>query len=412
MKGIEQFRNQLHYSVYPTDKFKTTTCLISFAAPLSAETITDRALLPYVMEKATEAYPSIELFHTPLEHLYDASLFAGASKVGKEHIIQFQLEVVNDHLVGEPVLAQAIKLLEEVLLRPNIYDGAFQPLIVEQESRLQRQRIESVYDDKMRFAQQRLQELLGGELAIPSHGTLEQLDDVTPRSLYESYMSMIKHDRVDVYVVGDVTREQVTEAFQPLESLGSLFVREFPVPVNREFQRLEEQQDVKQSKLHLAYEADIDPRSENAVKMQVVNGLFGGFPHSKLFMNVREKESLAYYAASQYSSLSRMVFVYAGIDASNQAKTEQIIADQLADLQVGNFDDVTLEQTKEMLFHQRRQLGDSPRQLIAWMSGSDIRPFSLEEEMAILAKTTREDVAALSRHLELKAVYCLKGGTA
>ncbi|EPE61974.1 peptidase M16 inactive domain protein [Exiguobacterium sp. S17] len=412
MKGIEQFRNQLHYSVYPTAKFKTTTCLVSFAAPLSVETIADRALLPYVMEKATAAYPSIELFHTPLEQLYDASLFAGASKVGKEHVIQFQLEVVNDQLVGEPVLSQAIKLLEEVLLRPNVYDGAFQPLIVEQESRLQRQRIESVYDDKMRFAQQRLQELLGGELAIPSLGTLEQLDQVTPRSLYGAYTSMIKHDRIDVYVVGDVTRDQVTEAFLPLETLGSPLVREYPEPVDREFQRLEEQQDVKQSKLHLAYEANVDPRSEDAIKMQVVNGLFGGFPHSKLFMNVREKESLAYYAASQYSSLSRMLFVYAGIDALNQAKTEQIIAAQLADLQAGEFDDMTLEQTKEMLFHQRRQLGDSPRQLIAWMSGSDIRPFSLEDEMAILARTTREDVAALSSQIKLKAIYCLKGGTA
>lgn len=412
MKGIEQFQQRLHYSVYPTQKFKTTTCLVSFAAPLSPETIAARALLPYVMEKATEAYPSIELFHTPLEQLYDASLYAGASKVGKEHIIQFQLEVVNDELVGEPVLAEAIKLLEEVLLRPNAYDGAFQPLIVEQEARLQRQRIESVYDDKMRFAQQRLQELLGGELAIPSLGTLDQLEHVTPRTLFEAYESMIRHDRVDVYVVGDVNREQVTDAFAPLEGLGERLVREYPQPVDREFQRLEEHQAINQSKLHLAYQVDIDPRSEDAVRMQVVNGLFGGFPHSKLFMNVREKESLAYYAASQFSSLSRMLFVYAGIDASNQAKTEAIIADQLADLQAGTFEDETLEQTKAMLYHQRRQLGDNPRQLIAWMSGSDIRPFSLDEEMTIIERTSRQDVAALANRLTLQAVYCLKGGTA
>ncbi|MCC5892671.1 pitrilysin family protein [Exiguobacterium sp.] len=412
MKGIEQFREKLHYSVYPTDKFKTTTCLVSFSAPLSKETIADRALLPYIMEKSTEAYPSIELFHTPLEELYDAALYAGASKVGKEHVIQFQLEVVSDGLVGEPVLSRAIKLLEEVLLRPNAYDGAFQPLIVEQELRLQRQRIESVYDDKMRFAQQRLQELLGGELAIPSLGALDQLDAVTPRTLYAAYESMIRHDRIDVYVVGDVDRAQVTEAFAPLETLGEPLERVYPEPLAREFQRLEEEQAINQSKLHLAYAVDVDPKSEDAVRMQVFNGLFGGFPHSKLFMNVREKESLAYYAASQYSSLSRMLFVYAGIDASNQAKTEQIIDAQLTDMRAGRFDDVTLEQTKEMLYHQRRQLGDNPRQLIAWMSGSDIRPFSLDEEMTIIERTTREDVAALAHRIDLTAVYCLKGGTA
>jgi predicted Zn-dependent peptidase len=106
-----------------------------------------------------------------------------------------------------------------------------------------------------------------------------------------------------------------------------------------------------------------------------------------------------------------MLFVYAGIDASNQAKTEAIIADQLADLQAGTFEDETLEQTKAMLYHQRRQLGDNPRQLIAWMSGSDIRPFSLEEEMAIIERTSRDDVAALAKGLDLQAVYCLKGGT-
>lgn len=411
MKGIEQFQERLHYSVYPTKKFKTTTCLVSFAAPLSAETIADRALLPYIMEKSTEAYPSIELFHTPLEQLYDAGLYAGASKVGKEHVIQFQLEVVSDALVGESVLAEAIQLLEEVLLRPNVYDGAFQPLIVEQEARLQRQRIESVYDDKMRFAQQRLQELLGGELAIPSLGTLEGLAHVTPKTLFDAYASMIQNDRVDVYVVGDVNREQVLAAFAPLEALGERSVRTYPEPIDREFQRLEEEQAINQSKLHLAYQVDVDPRGEDAVRMQVLNGLFGGFPHSKLFMNVREKESLAYYAASQYSSLSRMLFVYAGIDAANQAKTEAIVAEQLADLQAGTFEDETLEQTKAMLFHQRRQLGDHPRQLIAWMSGSDIRPFSLEEEMTIIEQTSRHDIATLANRMTLQAVYCLKGVT-
>ncbi|WP_214824032.1 EF-P 5-aminopentanol modification-associated protein YfmF [Exiguobacterium algae] len=412
MKGIEQFQHQLNYSVYPTKKFKTTTCLVSFAAPLSAETIADRALLPFIMEKSTATYPSMELFHTPLEELYDASLYAGASKIGKEHVIQFQLEVVNDHLVGEDVLSQAIKLLEDVLLRPNVYDGSFQPLIVEQELRLQRQRIESVYDDKMRFAQQRLQDMLGGELAIPSLGTLEQLKDVTPRSLYEAYDAMIKNDRVDIYVVGDVNREQVETAFEPLESLGSKLVRELPVPKVGEFQRLEEQQDVKQSKLHLAYAIDVDPRTEDAIRMQVVNGLFGGFPHSKLFMNVREKESLAYYAASQYSALSRKLFVYAGIDGANQQKTEDIIAEQLDALQNGDFEEETLQQTKEMLFHQRRQLGDNPRQLIAWMSGADVRPFSLDEELAIIEQTTGEHVVELARNIKLQAVYCLKGGEA
>ncbi len=46
-------------------------------------------------------------------------------------------------------------------------------------------------------------------------------------------------------------------------------------------------QDVQQAKFNLAYKTNVYYLQEDYFPGLVFNGLFGGFPHSKLFMNVR-----------------------------------------------------------------------------------------------------------------------------
>ena len=83
---------------------------------------------------------------------------------------------------------------------------------------------------------------------------------------------------------------------------------------------LHEIQDMKQGKLHIAYRTPVTFFSEEFPVMQMTNGIFGGFAHSKLFMNVREKESMAYYASSSFASHYGLIFVLAGIDAKLKKK--------------------------------------------------------------------------------------------
>ena len=93
---------------------------------------------------------------------------------------------------------------------------------------------------------------------------------------------------------------------------------------------------------------------------QVFNGLFGGFPHSKLFMNVREKESMAYYASSHLDTFRGMLTVQTGIDDRLKDKVMTLIDAQLASLQLGEISQEDLYQTKEMLKNQYRLSQDNP----------------------------------------------------
>lgn len=53
-----------------------------------------------------------------------------------------------------------------------------------------------------------------------------------------------------------------------------------------------DEEDVKQGKLNIGYRTSITYTDQDYPALQVFNGLFGGFSHSKLFINVREKPVL------------------------------------------------------------------------------------------------------------------------
>jgi len=397
----------------PHDKFQKTTVLVTFSAPLKRETITSRALLPYIMEKSTAAYPSMKALREPLETLYDAGLYADASKFGEEHVVSFQLDFVRPELVHhETLMEEALELLEQMVFYPDLTEGGFREQFVKQEKRLHEQRIASVYDDKMRYAQQRLLELMAPDeaVSIPSLGTIEYLKEITEASLKNTYEAMVGEDRIDVFVVGNLTQEQLDEAMSFLPKQDEKPAHFIPVRKNAAgTKRLAESQPIKQSKLHLGYRVDVDPSSADSIRMQAVNGLFGGFPHSKLFMNVREKESLAYYAASRYAALNGQLYVYAGVESSKAERAEQIIGEQLLALQHGEFTEEELNQTKAMLINARKQILDQPGQLIGWLNGSKMRGLTLDEEIEVIERVTREDIVRLAERIQLDAVYLLRG---
>ncbi len=72
-----------------------------------------------------------------------------------------------------------------------------------------------------------------------------------------------------------------------------------------------------QGKLNIGFRTNIIYGDTDYFAFQVFNGLFGGFPHSKLFINVREKASLAYYASSCLESHKGLMIVITGIETKN-----------------------------------------------------------------------------------------------
>ena len=79
------------------------------------------------------------------------------------------------------------------------------------------------------------------------------------------------------------------------------------------------------------------------------NTLFGGSSNSKLFLNVREKLSLCYYASSLYHRQKGLITVSSGIEFQNYQRAYDEIMAQLEAVQKGELEDWELEGARSTL---------------------------------------------------------------
>ncbi|WP_100330970.1 EF-P 5-aminopentanol modification-associated protein YfmF [Bacillus xiapuensis] len=405
--------------IIQTDKYKTNTLVWKMKAPLEKETVTMRALLPYVLQSGSEAYPASTALRAHLDDLYGANFFVDVAKKGDYHIMSFSVEVANERFLKdkEPLLKQAMDFFHEVLCKPLAKDGSFDEAIVAGEKRNLKHRIQAVYDDKMRFASVRLlEEMYDGEpYALQSNGYLEAVDPIDPASLFRYYEKAFAENEMDLYMVGDIDPH---EAEQIADQLFAFNERpQLPSSAKLALSRkdkpkiVKEVQPINQGKLNIGYQTNVVYGDPDYFALQVFNGIFGGFSHSKLFANVREKASLAYYAASRVESHKGFLMVLSGIDSKNYDQAVQIIDQQLNAMKKGEISEKEILQTRAVIRNQLLETADTARGLIELLYQNVVarKHVTLDDWLEAVERTTIEEVTAVAAQVETDTIYFLSG---
>lgn len=401
--------------IRPTSQFKTVNFSIKWSAPLTVEAASVRSVLSNVLQHSNEKFKKTSEFRSYLDDLFGTVLYLDSTKRGNDHIVLLNIETVNDQYLSTQVLDDVIEVLHTVIFKPNLENGLFVPSIVEREKQIVIERIESIFDDKTRYAQQRISQIIrpNHPASISSNGTIDSVKTITPEALKKAYESMINEDVVDIYVVGDVDIESITNKLTNALPFKDREVKTISKVENvkAEKEYTKEVQEMKQGKLHIGFSTPVYFESEDFPKMQVFNGIFGGYAHSKLFMNVRERESLAYYAASSFSSHYGLLFVFSGIEPSNEKKATEVIFEQLEAIKKGEISDLELVQTKAMLTNNLKETLDSARGQIEIFDQYKklSEDFSVENWRKKWESVTKEDVQKMAQQLQHEATYFLCG---
>src|SRR5690625_6273011 len=161
MQLVERQSKQFnHLNVYyiKTEKFKTLYFVVKLKAPLHKDTITKRALLPYVLRKGTESYPSEVKLQRKLDDLYGATLSLDGAKKGDYHIISARLEIANDKYIKDEgsLVDDSLALLYELIYRSKFNENDFDKILFNRENKKLKISIESIMDYKMRYAKIRM----------------------------------------------------------------------------------------------------------------------------------------------------------------------------------------------------------------------------------------------------------------
>lgn len=407
--------------IQPTRKFKTTVVYVYFHLPLAPETVTSNALLPMVLARASADYPTTAALSRHLDELYGASFGIDVSKRGEVHSVVFRMEVASEqHIPGESGLLQrALETLAGIITRPALEGDGFKADYFRQEADNLKQTIEGLINNKTRYAMVRCNEAMckGEPFALYRLGRVEDLPGITPQSLRQYHQQILASAPVDLFVIGDLECEPTKELVQrtlvlpPAGGQGRKMpqtnVRREP---GRSIQQVEDRLDVNQGVLVIGLRTGVSIRDDvDYFPLLVANGVLGGFPHSKLFQNVREKNSLAYVAYSAVETVKGAGYMYAGIEFENRNKCQEIMLQQLKDLQEGRMEDEEFETTVISLVNDVLGSADNPGAMADLavdqvFSGRDL---SVEDRVAAYKRVTKEQVAAVARKFSLDTVYFL-----
>lgn len=405
--------------VQPTTKFKTTTVYIYFHMPLEPVTATYNALLPMVLARASADFPSTASLSRHLDELYGASFGVDVARRGEVQSIIFRLEVAGDqHIPGEDgLLPRGLDVLASVITRPLIVGDGFKPDYVEQERTNLRQMIEGLINDKRRYAMVRCTaEMCEGEpFALHRLGRVEDLEGATPQGLLAHHRRVLTEAPVDIFILGDVDPDQLAEEVPRRLPLPA-GARRFPDTLvkrrpDRPVRDVVDRLDVNQGVVVIGFRTGITLRDDLYFPMLVANGVLGGFSHSKLFQEVREKNSLAYFAYSAIETVKGVGYMYAGVEFAAAERCKAIMLEQLRALQDGKVTEAELEMTKATLVNDMLSAADSPGAMAELavdqvFSGRDL---SIDERVARYLRVTREQVAEAARHFTPDTVYVLTG---
>lgn len=403
--------------VAPTEKFKTVRMRVSFESHLSSDTATANALIPLVLRRGSQSLPTMREISCHLEGLYGAAFGVDTRKIGESQLMEAQFHVSSERFLPEAagLLAESIDFLRETLLNPVTVDGAFKPEYVNSERETLRQRIDGLVDERFQYAVERCYANMCADEPFGTYryGQSDALEALDAPGLYARYQDIINNSPVHIIVVGAVQPDEVRALFAERFVLPRGQVADIAEPKTvhpGEARTVIERMDVQQGVLVLGCRLPVKYTDDNYPALLMYNGILGGFSHSKLFTEVRERASLAYTAFSRMETVKGVQILFAGIDVNKFDQARDIMLAQLDAVKQGNVSETELESTRKAMLNGLTSGLDDASQIIHnrlfGAVGGTFRDVS--DTAAAIESVTLDDIVQVAQGVELDTVYFLR----
>lgn len=405
-----------------TNQFKTNLYAVFLATPLKRENVTKDALIAAVLRRGTKNIISQDKISKELEEMYGASFDCGIEKTGDNHIIKFYLEALNEEFLPEKeeLTQKCINILLDIVTNPFVENNGFKQEYVDGEKENLKQIINGKIDNKARYSLDRcVEEIFKGEpYGLYKYGYVEDLEKITPQNLYEYYKELIKNCKIDIYYSGIFDNDNTEKIIEKRLQENNIESRNAEYVINNEMtekkqksetKTVEESMDVTQGKLVLGLQID-DNNKNSRFAASVYNAILGGGANSKLFQNVREKNSLAYTASSSYIRTKNVILVHCGIDIDKYEKALETIKEQIEDMKKGNFTDKDIEDAKKLIISSVKSISAEQDTEITYDYGQELsnEHTTIKDYQQNIEQVKREQIVDIANKININTIYFLK----
>lgn len=398
-------------------RFKQGCLSVQLVRPMAESEAAMNALIPTVLLRGTVSHPDLRSITMALDDLYGAAVSPLVRRVGDYQTTGLYCSFMDQRfaLPGDRVLEPMARFLRELLLESPLEDGGFRREFVESEKRNLISSIECELNDKQVYAMGRLLKTMCREdsFGLPRLGDKEQVEQIDPVTLYRHYQKILRESQIQLFYVGSAEGARVAELLKPLFDLPGRDPQPLAPQTDLRLSpggELTETMEVTQGKLCLGFITPITNRTPEFAAMQLLNTLFGAGMTSKLFLNIREKQSLCYSIASNYYGSKGIVTVSAGIDCDKMELVRSEVLRQLELCAKGEFTDRELNAAKQALISGLRATHDSPGAIEGYYATAALSDLKLTPEayMQAVEAVTAPEVSRAARTLKLHTTYFLR----
>lgn len=408
----------VNFRYFPDNRFKQGALSVQILRSMCREEAAKNALLSAVLLRGCREYPDMRSVIKHLDDLYGASAGTLVRRVGDYQTTGFYCGFIDDRfaLNGDRVTEPMLDFAAQLLLDPVLEKGVFREDYVESEKKNLIATIEAELNDKRAYASGQMMRIMckADSYGIPRLGEKEDVQAITAQTLYDHYRRILRESPMELFYVGAAEPKQVENRLKKL--FGTIERNYVNLPTQTAFRDgggsdTVETMEVAQGKLAMGFVTPTTIRDSEFAAMQLLNVIFGSGMTSKLFMNIREKQSLCYSIGSGYHGSKGILTVSAGIDCDKDKMVRSAVLEQLEECRRGNISDAELRSAKESICSGLRATHDSPGSIegfyaTAALSGLKLSP---ESYMEVVEHTTKEQIVAAAKSLRLHTVYFLKG---
>lgn len=406
-----------------SDKFKTGCLSINLLTQLNRETAALNAVLPFVLRRGTRYHPDMETIAAELDSLYGTGIEPIVRKIGEIQCIGFYASFPDEKYLpqGSDVFEKAANFACELLLAPSTRGGLLIPAYVESEKEKLLDLIRSRVNDKRSYAKLRLIEQMCcyEDYAVSRFGTEDVAEGIYYQKLTKYYHSLISTSPVEIFYCGSMDGTKVGGILS--DALSGMTRGEINYDIGTDIRMnavedtvrsFTDEMAVTQGKLVLGFRLGECMEEPDIAAIYVFNAVYGSGVTSKLFMNVREKLSLCYYASSAVDTHKGVMLVSSGVDFDKAAAAKAEMLAQLDAVKKGEITDAELDAAKRSVASDLRACLDSQGELEGFYLANtlDGLEFSPDELAELVNEVERDDVIAIANSVVLDAKYFLQGG--
>lgn len=401
------------------EKFKSIYISYNFTMDINdTKYFSYYAVLASLMAKSSKKYATQKEIEKYLNSLYGANFDVNIEKLGDLYNLEFRIEFINKKYLpdNEELLEKILNFLEEMIYNPAEWSVDN----IDREKQFVLERINERKDEKLKYGIQRAEELLckGEPFGTYLYGEKEVVEKITLEDIKIAYKELIK-SCVTVIVSGNIDgyldiEEKLNKIFSKYDN-NDIKVQDLKYNNQDkafEYEEVKEYQDTTQSVLSMGLRIK-DCNEQDFYALNLYNAILGVTPSSKLFQNVREKESLAYTVRSRYYRFKNILVIFAGINKENYEKAVLVIKEQLEDMRQGKITDDEFTSAKDSLLADLLEWNDS-KIAMEKMKLSNLIAFK-DENITIeimrnkIKDISMSDVIEVANKVQLEKIFILGG---